>query len=161
MIQTSRLRTYYLGLGANIGDTQHYLAFARESIARYVGEITQESSVIISEPLGFESTNMFSNQVIEVKSPLSLKEMLRETQKIEQELGRTHKSHGGTHYDRTIDIDIILCENIVYSDEELFVPHREFRSRPFVVNLMTEIAPELVDPITGKTMKELSSDLKS
>lgn len=161
MGKSSTMRTYYLGLGSNIGDTQHYLSFAREAISRHVGEITKESAVISTEPVGFESVNTFSNQVIEVRSNLSPKEILRETQKIEWELGRTHKSHGGTHYDRTMDIDIILCGSMIYSDEELIIPHREFRTRAFVVDLLAKIAPELVDPVTGKTMLELSERLKN
>ncbi|MDO4695485.1 2-amino-4-hydroxy-6-hydroxymethyldihydropteridine diphosphokinase [Porphyromonas sp.] len=158
MVRSSR--TYYLGLGSNIGDTQHYLSFAREAISRHVGEIIKESTVIYSEPEGFESANTFSNQVIAVRSSLRPKELLAETQRIERELGRTHKSHDGTHYDRTIDIDIILCGDLVYSDHELTIPHKEFRTRSFVINLLKEVAPEMVDPVTQKTMKDLAQIAK-
>ncbi len=148
--------TYHLALGSNIGDTLGYLEKARNMIGQYAGQIVKESSILTTEPEGFMSRQLFSNQVIEVLSPLSPLEMLYETQRIEKSLGRARKSHDGIHYDRTIDIDIILCGGYICNLPDLKVPHPEFRKRQFVLHPLAEIAPNVVDPVTGMTIKDLA-----
>jgi 2-amino-4-hydroxy-6-hydroxymethyldihydropteridine diphosphokinase len=71
---------------------------------------------------------------------------------IEQERGRERPFPGAA---RTLDLDLILFGNARIDEPGLVVPHPRFRERRFVLRPLAEIAPDLVDPVTGKTMVEL------
>lgn len=117
------------------------------------------SQVMETEPVGFRSDHTFLNQVIEVSDALGPQELLQLTQEIERELGRSHKSHQGLYSDRTCDLDLILYGDLVLKEAELEIPHPRFRERRFVLQPLAEIAPEVVDPITGRQIKELLWDV--
>ena len=61
---------------------------------------------------------------------------------------------------RTLDLDLILYDGEVVDEPGLSIPHPRFREREFVLAPLAEIAPEMVDPVTGRTVKELYSELK-
>ena len=84
----------YLGLGSNLGDREANIRKAIALIGERVGLVTRQSSLIETEPWGFESENKFLNGVILVETTLTPRQLLRATQKIERELGRKkHISH--------------------------------------------------------------------
>ena len=85
-------------------------------------------------------------------------ELLRLTQQIEREMGRTQKSDGSYH-DRIIDIDILLYGNEVVHHGDLVVPHPLMQQRLFVMQPLAEIAPSLVHPVLQKSMYDLYMDL--
>lgn len=145
----------YLGLGSNIGERRTYLSQAVSAIGRQVGRVLQQSSVIETAPVDFESEHAFLNQVICVASNLSMDDLLTTTQMIETSLGRTQKSIDGRHFDRTCDIDILLYDDAEVNSPELQIPHPRMLERSFVMLPLLEIAPELVIPGTGRTVKEL------
>lgn len=92
-------------------------------------------------------------------------EVLQKTQEIERELGRTHKSVGGVYSDRLIDIDLLLYDDLILSvtspsGAALNLPHPLMAERDFVMRPLTEIAPELVHPVLGKTMKALLAQIE-
>lgn len=149
---------YHLALGSNLGDTCHNLTQVVDLLGVKVGIVQALSSVITTEPEGFDSNSLFSNQVISIESELTPMEMLRATQAIEKEMGRTTKSINRLYSDRIIDIDIILAEDQVYATEELTVPHPLFRKRGYVMIPLHEIAPEVIDPVTHKSVRELYND---
>ena len=87
--------------------------------------------------------------------------MLRTTQEIEREMGRTRKSAGGVYTDRLIDIDLLLCYDpdgapLLLDLPELKLPHPLMHQRSFVMQPLAEIAPGIVHPVLGKTIRELS-----
>jgi 2-amino-4-hydroxy-6-hydroxymethyldihydropteridine diphosphokinase len=96
-----------------------------------------------TDPVGFSSTNRFMNLVCLVHTMMSPMSCLRETQKIEQELGRTQKSicTDGTlqHFDRTIDIDLLIYDDLITNTLELTLPHPRMKERDFVMLPLEEI----------------------
>ena len=148
----------YLSLGGNLGDRETLLREAVRLIGERCGLVGAVSSFIETEPVGFVSTHPFLNLALELDTPLSPEELLPETQAIEKELGRTAKSAGGIYHDRPIDIDIILFGNLQIDTPELTIPHPRFRERLFVLTPLSEIAGEVKDPLTHKTIKELLWD---
>ena len=81
--------------------------------------------------------------------------ILESTQRIEQEIGRLHKSRDGVYSDRLIDIDLLLYGDKILQDERLIVPHPLMTDRKFVLEPLAEIAPDVVHPVFHKTIKEL------
>jgi len=138
----------YLGLGTNLGDKAGNLNEAINKLSSEVGRIVRKSAFYASKPLGFESENDFLNAVVLVETNLSPVALLAKTQEIERELGRTAKSVNG-YADRIIDIDILLYGNLIINDAALKIPHPLITVRDFVFIPLLEIAPELVDPVSG------------
>jgi 2-amino-4-hydroxy-6-hydroxymethyldihydropteridine diphosphokinase len=143
--------TVYLGLGSNMGDREDNLdrALALLSQRLRVGKV---SSVYDTEPIGNINQPRFLNLVCQVYTGLAPTELLTLAKGIESKLGRTfHKSNDP----RPIDIDILFYDDQVMETPELVIPHPRLTERAFVLVPLVEIAPELVHPITGKTIKEL------
>ena len=133
----------YLGIGTNLGDRAANLHSAVEQINEQAGHVLACSSFIETEPWGFASDNAFLNAVVEIDTPHTPHELLRITQTIEHEMGRTHKSAGGVYSDRIIDIDILLYEDLVINEPDLTIPHPLMWQRKFVYDPLLEIAPHL------------------
>jgi len=146
--------TVYLSLGTNLGDKNRNLQQAITLIEEEIGCLSAVSSVYETEPWGFQSDNMFLNQVVAVETTKSPNEILALTQHIEKQIGRTEKTHH-TYMDRLIDIDLILYGDCVIKTEKLEIPHPLFHQRRFVLEPLNEIAPDLVHPVLKKTVKQL------
>lgn len=129
----------FLGLGTNLGEKETNILNALEEIKRRIGEITSLSSFYASEPVGFESENTFLNAVCCVQTQLSPSEVLSATQDIERNLGRTQKSINREYHDRTMDIDILLYDNLCINTPELTIPHPFMKDRDFVMTPLKEI----------------------
>ena len=129
----------YLGLGSNLGDRQGNISRAYAEIEKLIGTIVRQSALYESEPWGFESANSFINSVICCETTLSPHEVLKKTQSIERQLGRTQKSVDGHYHDRTIDIDILLYDDLTVNEPDLKIPHPLMRQRDFVMKPLSEI----------------------
>ncbi len=129
----------FLSLGSNLGDRSKNLESAISLIGSQAGDVTAVSSFIETKPVGFKSENRFVNCAVRIVTALDPFELLRITQQIERELGRTTKSVGGVYSDRTIDIDILLYGNAVIDTPELKIPHPQMRKRDFVMRPLKEI----------------------
>lgn len=145
----------YLGLGTNLGDKEANLHAAVRKINERIGEVTSLSAFYVTAPWGFSSEHSFLNAACCVESMLSPSDILRETQAIERELGRTKKSVDGHYSDRLIDIDILLYGDRILHTPELEIPHPLMVGRRFVMDPLAEIAPDVVHPVLGKKLKEL------
>lgn len=106
---------------------------------QYVGEVTAVSSFYESEPWGFDSPNEFINICVRVSTPLSPRQLLEATKKVEMAMGRTEKSYAGIYKDRIIDIDILLFDDIHINDFDLIIPHPQMENRDFVLIPLREI----------------------
>lgn len=131
--------TTYLSLGSNLGDRKQLLHTAINEIAERVGRVEAISSCIETEPVGFDSVHLFLNMAVRVTTELNPYELLKVLKRLERDLGRTRKSHDGVHYDRTIDIDILLYDNLEVNSEELQIPHPRMWERDFVMRPLKEI----------------------
>ena len=133
----------YLSLGSNLGDRETNIRQALALIDERVGSVYRVSSYIETDPVGFQSSNKFINVVCLVHTMMSPMACLRETQKIETELGRTQKSINPdgslTYKDRLIDIDLLTYDQLVLNTPELTLPHPRMHERDFVLIPLKEI----------------------
>ena len=144
----------HLSLGSNEGDRLAYLEAALRALAALDGvAVAAVSQAYETEPVSDVEQGPFANIAAEIETDLDPLELLDAVKRIEADLGRSQSVRWGP---RTIDIDIVLCGDLVIEAGRLAVPHREFRNRAFVLTPLAEIAPDAVDPVTGKTVAELA-----
>jgi 2-amino-4-hydroxy-6-hydroxymethyldihydropteridine diphosphokinase len=143
---------YHLGLGSNLGDRAGNLARARARLAERGIAIRTSSALYETEPVGLSGQPWFINQVVEVESGLSPRELLPLLKGIEKEMGREVSVANGP---RIIDLDILLAEDMVIRTEELTLPHPRLAERNFVLVPLAEIAPQAVHPVLKRTIREL------
>ena len=139
------MHTVYLSLGTNLGDKKHNLVSAIKEIERRIGPVRAQSAFLTTEPWGFESENTFLNAAVRVETELSPNALLRVTQQIEREMGRTQKSSVDPqqskviYHDRIIDIDILLYDDLHINTKKLIIPHPHMYERDFVLIPLKEI----------------------
>lgn len=129
----------YLSLGSNLGNREENLRNAISMIEERAGHVLATSSFMQTLPWGFVSDNVFLNACVKIDTTLSPQQLLAETQKIEQALGRSKKSVDGQYSDRTIDIDILLYGDLTVDDDNLKIPHPHMYERDFVMMPLREI----------------------
>ncbi len=156
------MQTLYLSLGTNLGQRAENLQRATQLINERLGRVTKQATPITTEPVGFESDNLFLNTAIEVEltDNTTPSQALRITQQLEREMGRTSKSHQGHYADRLIDIDLLLWLDaeglpVILKSESLLLPHPALHCRQFVLQPLAEITPSLVHPLYGVSISEL------
>lgn len=128
----------YLGLGSNLGERESFIQKAVALIMERVGHVARQSTLVETEPWGFESTHRFLNGVILCETRLTPRQVLNETQKIEKELGRKSKTTLA-YSDRPIDIDILLYDDLTIDEPDLKIPHPLMYERDFVMKPLKEI----------------------
>ena len=138
-----------LALGTNIEPREQYLKDALRKIEECNLKITKLSSIYETPAWGGVADQNFLNMCIEVETELEAYELLDTIQKIELELGRVRKEHWGN---RTIDIDIITFNDLIFNDERLIVPHKYIHDRNFVLAPLVEMYGSI--EIAGKNIKE-------
>src|SRR5699024_4741475 len=119
----------FIALGSNIEPRDHYLRDAVQMISQRAGTILKQSPIYDTAPVGYVDQSSFLNLVIEIETPLSSMDLLTVCHAIEQDLGRIRASGKGQ---RTVDRDILLCNDEDSETEELVLPHRRMHDRPVV-----------------------------
>lgn len=148
----------YIGLGSNIGDKEENLRKAINKISEEKNTvIAKQSSFITTEPWGYLEQEYFLNAVIEIETTLEPEELMDLLLKIELELKRERLIKWGP---RTIDLDILMYDELISSDEKVTIPHPRMHERKFVLESLNEIAPYLMHPVLNKRIFTLLEEIK-
>ena len=143
----------YLGFGSNLGDR---LAAIMEGIDVLDGtegvRVRRVATILETEPVGVEGHEAYLNTVVEIETGLPPRELLDACLSVERSMGRG-RTDGGPVEPRRLDIDLLLIVGEVVEEPGLRVPHPRMHERAFVLVPMVELAPELVHPGIGITMK--------
>ncbi|HEU4745575.1 MAG TPA: 2-amino-4-hydroxy-6-hydroxymethyldihydropteridine diphosphokinase [Anaerolineales bacterium] len=142
----------YLALGTNLGDRPANLKQAIASLTPQL-EVKLKSQVYETPPWGVEDQPRFLNQVIKAQTYLDPEPLLKHLKRLEVALGRIPSVPNGP---RLIDIDILFYDDLVVDKPSIEIPHPRLQERGFVLLPLMEIAPNLVHPVSKKTVRELA-----
>jgi len=148
-----------LGLGSNLGDRRARIDAALAALRADPAV----RSVVASDPVetdpvgGPPGQGRFLNAAARIETDLAPHDLLAVLKRIERDLGR---AEGGPRWGpRTIDLDLLLYDDLRLETADLVVPHPRFRERRFVLEPLAEVAPDAVDPVTGLTVRALLARL--
>lgn len=146
------MNTAYLLIGGNVGDRAANLQTALRRIAETCGTITSTSSLYETAAWGNTNQPSFYNQAVVVNSPLSPEALMDQLLDIELEMGRIRTQK----YDpRTIDLDILMIDDLVLNTEKLTIPHPQMHNRRFALLPLIEVAPTLIHPLFDQSIEVL------
>ncbi len=148
-------RLIAVALGSNLGDRAAHLAFATSRLRGVLADLVV-SQTIETNPEGVADQPLFLNAAAVGTSAEPPATLLSAFMSIEHAAGRERAFPGAP---RTLDLDLILAGDLVATGAALTVPHPRFRRRRFVLEPLAAIAPDLVDPVTTRTVQELLDGL--
>jgi 2-amino-4-hydroxy-6-hydroxymethyldihydropteridine diphosphokinase len=144
----------YVGLGSNLGDRELNLLRAIAEIGKIPeSRITALSGFYDTEPVGPVSQDPFLNAVLRLETALTPHQLLAELQRIENEVFRRERTI--PQGPRTMDLDLLIYDDIVMESETLTIPHPRLHDRRFVLVPLAEISPDQTHPLFGMTAAEL------
>ena len=147
----------YIGLGSNMGDKKGYLDQAVRSLNETDGcRVEKVSSYLITEPYGGIEQDDFLNACLILKTWLSPHELLNKLHEFEQDAHRERVIRWGP---RTLDLDILMYDDLIIETENLIIPHVEMHMREFVLKPLAEIAPYKRHPVLHRTIAQLAADM--
>jgi 2-amino-4-hydroxy-6-hydroxymethyldihydropteridine diphosphokinase len=140
-----------IALGSNLGDREQYLRQAADRVAAFIHHL-RLSSFHDTEAVSLRAQPRFLNAAAVGETELTARALLDSLLAVEHALGRTRPYPASP---RTIDLDLVFYDDAVIDEPGLTVPHPRFRERRFVLAPLSEVAPDWVDPVTGKRVSEL------
>ncbi|SIS86262.1 2-amino-4-hydroxy-6-hydroxymethyldihydropteridine diphosphokinase [Alicyclobacillus vulcanalis] len=149
------LHDAYIGAGSNVGRRIVHLGRAMEGL-RPLGELAAVSSVYETAPVGYLDQGDFLNLAVHLRTPLAPHELLRALLAIEAQAGRTREIRFGP---RTLDLDLLLYDDLALDTPELTLPHPRMWQRAFVMVPLAELRPDGLAP-TGETWAALAARLR-
>jgi 2-amino-4-hydroxy-6-hydroxymethyldihydropteridine diphosphokinase len=153
-------RQVLLLLGGNEHDPLAMLAKAEKMVVERLGSPAAHGRDHWTEPWGFASDSLFLNRCLLVRTDLEPHALLADLHAVEQELGRT-RSLGVGYTSRSIDIDILLMEDLVLTEGPLQVPHPRMHLRAFALSPAADLCPGWVHPVLERTVLQLLNDLRA
>jgi 2-amino-4-hydroxy-6-hydroxymethyldihydropteridine diphosphokinase len=155
------MRTAYIGMGGNLasgsGSPEATLSAAARRLES-LGRVVCRSSLYSTEPVGFAGQPRFVNAVVALKTELEPRELLDGLLRIEREFGRD-RAAGFQNGPRTLDLDILLFDDLKINEPGLLIPHPRFAERAFVLVPLHEIALLARDARSGRTVSQLLHSL--
>lgn len=149
----------YLSIGSNMGDREAFIRNALDALnSKSHTKICKISDLLITKPYGGVEQEDFLNGAVELKTLLSPKKLLAMLHELEQAAGRERTLRWGP---RTLDLDILFYDKLVYEDDELVIPHIDLQNRYFVLKPLSEIAPNYRHPLIGQTVSRMLEELNS
>jgi len=152
------VKTIYLSLGSNLGDRARNLRAAIQGLEQAGVAVRRVSSVYETAPVDLVDQPMFLNLVVEAETALLPRQLLSHIARLERSLGRRRTVAKGP---RTIDIDILFFGSSVIESPDLRVPHPRIAERRFVLEPLSEIAPDLVHPLTRRTARAMLAGVRA
>ncbi len=147
----------YIALGSNMGDKKAYLDMAVSRLnQRDDTQVVKVSDYIVTAPYGGVAQDDFLNGALELRTLLEPEELLEMLHSIEADADRKREIRWGP---RTLDLDILLYDDLVYGSEDLIIPHIEMHKRDFVLRPLAQIAPWVRHPVFGKTVTEMAEEV--
>ncbi len=146
----------FVGVGANLGDPLSQIRHSLDLLRSRYGEV-EEAPVFLTEPVGGPDQPPYVNTVVRFETSDPPLDVLQTLQGIEARIGRTR--NGQVNAPRILDLDLILYGGSVIRLPGLEIPHPRFRQRRFVLVPFAAKWPEIVDPVTGKTILQLLKEL--
>lgn len=151
--------TVYLAVGSNMGDKNLYIKQGIDELAQTEGiRVTAVSELLVTKPYGGVVQDDFVNGAVAVKTILTPHELLERLHVIEKHANRERVIHWGP---RTLDLDIIFYDKLVYEDADLIIPHVDMHNRDFVLKPLMELCPNYRHPVFGKTVAQLLGTLQA
>jgi 2-amino-4-hydroxy-6-hydroxymethyldihydropteridine diphosphokinase len=148
----------FIGIGSNLGDAAARCREAMDRIGRIKGStLLRRSSLYRTEPVGYKDQDWFVNAVVELRTGLSARDLLNLLKAVERDMGR--KEDEVRWGPRVIDLDILLMGQNVVAEKDLVVPHPELHKRRFALQPLAELAPYVVHPAFGISVKGLMDRL--
>jgi 2-amino-4-hydroxy-6-hydroxymethyldihydropteridine diphosphokinase len=145
----------YLALGTNLGDRAGNLRAAMAALPPHV-TVTKKSPVYETQPWGMADQPAFLNMVLRGKTQLAPMELLKYLKDLETRLGRRPSIRYGP---RIIDIDMLFYDDVILKTPKLTIPHPDLHERAFVLVPLADLAPGLVHPVIGKTIRQLLAEV--
>jgi 2-amino-4-hydroxy-6-hydroxymethyldihydropteridine diphosphokinase len=146
------LHKAFILLGSNQGQRKQFLKKAIGQMEERCGTISNESSLYETAAWGQTKQAAFLNKVIVLQTKLTADELMKTLLQIEQELGRIRTEKYGP---RTIDLDILFYDDLIYHSAIVTLPHPAIQDRRFVLIPLAELSPNKVHPVYKKTITTL------
>lgn len=154
---TRKRHKTFLSIGTNLGNKMENLNTAISLIDSIKNtKVVKKSNFLVTKPFGYIEQDDFLNGCLEVETLLSPQELLKEILNIELKMGRVRDVKWGP---RIIDIDILFFDKEIIEEDNLAIPHPWICEREFVLEPLTEIAPNLIHPLKNMTISMLYRDL--
>ena len=147
----------YIGVGSNLGDRHGYLTMARDRVMRIEDcRNFRSSDYLETAPYGYEDQENFLNAVFAFETLLTPDEVFSKLMEIEREAGRERKVHWGP---RTLDLDMLLYDDLITAEEHLVIPHPDMHRRSFVLDPLCQLNPYGVHPLYRERFIDLKRKL--
>ncbi len=148
----------FVGVGSNMDDPAEQSLKALERVSGTDGvKLLRRASLYRTEPIGSPDQDWFINTIVEIRTVLTARELLMALQDIENSMGRIRNEKWGP---RTIDLDILLYGQEVIQEKDLCIPHPELHKRRFILEPLCEIAPYVIHPAFGVSVRGLMDRLE-